>query len=605
MGLHYENLDENTRSFMLREVDSDLSHGKLYMSPRLNELGEQNYVYLLKEAIEHHDDARLAEQLRSRGYMKESEQRRKRGGGFTTVRVPKNAPDTLSEGEFNRYYARGLCLRVMEEGTDQVEVYPGKPVSKLRPESEAMLGERLSAEVLLKDLRESSGVEPALGLRRRTNSGLTVRIAKNKGITKVAVNSFKSIAEECTIDIRPLTIIAGANSSGKSSIMQPLLMLKQTLEAPYDPGPLLIEGPNVQFTSAEQFLSKLIGEKGAECFEIKIEIDESNSVKTTFEKGESGIEIVKMTRESKDLFPNRIIKPITLYLEMPLEEIKSLADQGLIPDEFDVVKRSRCFLGLESQDGHKSLDMTHDLAFNIVNSIHLPGLRGNPERTYKLTSTGPWYIGRFENYVASIIHDWQETGDKRLKTLANALYTLRLTGQVGTEKIGDTSIELQVGRLPLPPTSGGEGGGTDMVSIADVGFGVSQVLPILVALIVARPGQLVYLEQPEMHLHPRAQVALAQVLADAAQRGVLVVAETHSSLLLLAVQTLVAEGSLSPALVKLHWFTRDEDGATKVNTAALDEAGAYGDWPEDFDDVDLETQSHYLKAAHSRLAERG
>ena len=65
---------------------------------------------------------------------------------------------------------------------------------------------------------------------------------KNYGITKIAVKGFKSIAEECEIDIRPLTILAGANSSGKSSIMQPLLMLKQTLEAPYDPGPLLIDG---------------------------------------------------------------------------------------------------------------------------------------------------------------------------------------------------------------------------------------------------------------------------------------------------------------------------------------------------------------------------
>ena len=594
MALHYANLDENTRSFMLSEVDLDLSHEKLYMSPRLNEPGEQNYVSLLKEAIEHHDDAWLAEQLRIRGYVKEDVQRKKRGGGFTTVRVPKNAPDTLSEGEFNRYYARGLCLRVMEEGTDQVEVYPGKPVSKLRPESEAMLGERLSAEVLLKDLRESSGVEPALGLRRRTNSGLTVRIAKNKGITKVAVNSFKSIAEECTIDIRPLTIIAGANSSGKSSIMKPLLMLKQTLEAPYDPGPLLIDGPNVQFTSAEQFLSKLIGEKGAERFQIEIEIDESDSVKTTFGKRQSGIEIVEMAREIKleaDQSLGLPSNPFTLYPEMSSEETKSLADQGLIPKGFNVVKRSRCFLGLESQDGHKSLDITPNLAFNIVNSIHLPGLRGNPERTYKLTSTGPRYPGTFENYVASIIHDWQETTDERLKTLADALYTLGLTGQVGTEKIGDTSIELRVGRLPHQGT-----GETDMVSIADVGFGVSQVLPILVALIVARPGQLVYLEQPEMHLHPRAQVALAQVLADAAQRGVLVIAETHSSLLLLGVQTLVAEGHLPLALVKLHWFTRNEDGATKVNPAALDEVGAYGDWPEDFDDVDLGAQSRYLDA---------
>ena len=145
---------------------------------------------------------------------------------------------------------------------------------------------------------------------------------------------------------------------------------------------------------------------------------------------------------------------------------------------------------------------------------------------------------------------------------------------------------------------------SDTVSIADVGFGVSQVLPILVALIVAEPGRLVYLEQPEMHLHPRAQIALAQLLADAAKRGVRIVAETHSSLLLLAVQTLVAEGDLSPELVKLHWFTRGENGTTKISTADLDEAGAYGDWPEDFDDVDLKAQNRYLNAAQLRLAER-
>ena len=137
----------------------------------------------------------------------------------------------------------------------------------------------------------------------------------------------------------------------------------------------------------------------------------------------------------------------------------------------------------------------------------------------------------------------------------------------------------------------------DMVSIADVGFGVSQVLPVLVALIVAEPGRLVYLEQPELHLHPRAQVALAQVLADAAKRGVHVVAETHSSLLLLAVQTLVAEEYLPRALVKLHWFTRDDNGVTKITPADLDKAGAYGNWPEDFDDVDLKVQSRYLDAA--------
>ena len=423
-----------------------------------------------------------------------------------------------------------------------------------------------------------------------------------EGITKIAVSGFKSLAEECTIDIRPLTILAGANSSGKSSIMQPLLMLKQTLEAPYDPGPLLIDGPNVQFTLAEQFLSALPNGKRTDRFQIQIQTHKSNvsnAVQATFRKGKNGIEIVEMTKENLDPDQALSTKPLTLYPEMSSEEIKSLGNQDPAFKNVDIVKRSRCFLYLGSQDSSGFYEVTYGFGAYIFNTIHLPGLRGNPERTYKLTSTGPRYPGTFENYAANIIHEWQETGDERLKTLADALYALGLTGRVSTKKIGDTQIELQVGRLSRNRTDE-----ADLVSIADVGFGVSQVLPVLVALIVAEPGRLVYLEQPEMHLHPRAQGALARVLADAAKRGVRVVAETHSSLLLLAVQALVAEGDLPPELVKLHWFTRGENGATKIDTADLDEAGAYGDWPEDFDDVDLKAQSRYIKAAQSRLAER-
>jgi len=135
------------------------------------------------------------------------------------------------------------------------------------------------------------------------------------------------------------------------------------------------------------------------------------------------------------------------------------------------------------------------------------------------------------------------------------------------------------------------------VNIADAGLGVSQTLPVLVALLAAKPGQAVYIEQPEIHLHPRAQVRLADVLAEAAKRGVKVIAETHSSLLLRAVQTLVAKGELAPDLVKLHWFVRNEnDGSTEVRSADLDEEGAYGDWPMDFDAVELRTEGDYLDA---------
>ncbi|MDE0552942.1 MAG: AAA family ATPase [Candidatus Poribacteria bacterium] len=418
---------------------------------------------------------------------------------------------------------------------------------------------------------------------------------KLEGITKIAVKGFKSIAEECEIDIRPLTILAGANSSGKSSIMQPLLMLKQTLEVPYDPGALLIDGPNVRFTLVEQFLSKLTDEKKANCFQIQIETCDSiitRLLREVFRKGPNRIEIAEMATETKSAQPiYGYPKHLKLFPGMPPEEIKAQLNQNMIPEDYNVVKRLRCFLHLESQDSYLSANSTFNFESNILNIVHLPGLRGNLERIYKLISTGPRYPGTFDNYAASVIHKWQEAKDERLKTLGDALHILGLTGKVSAQKVGDVGIEVQVGRLPH-----GRTGETDMVNIADVGLGVSQVLPVLAALIVAEPGQLVYLEQPELHLHPRAQVALARVLADAAKRGVRVVAETHSSLLLLGIQTLVAEGDLSPELVKLHWFTRRKDGVTEVSSVDLDEAGTYGEWPEDFDDVDLNVQSRFLDA---------
>ena len=415
-------------------------------------------------------------------------------------------------------------------------------------------------------------------------------LKKIDGITKIAVKGFKSIAEERTIEICPLTILAGANSAGKSSIMQPLLMLKQTLEASHDSGPLLIHGPNVQFTEGTQFLSKLSGKKGqTKRLQIQIEARDAEytpSVQTIFSRDSMGFKIVEMTMKVKRL--EQPLKHFTLHPEMSPEEIRAIGPIGSTPNNFNKVVRSGCFLCLESSDRVRPLNITYaPFEFYIFETIHLPRLRDNPERSYKSIIAGPRYPGTFENYAASIIHEWRMTADERLKTLGNAFQTLGLTGKVRTKKIGDIGIEIQVGRLPE---------GSDMVNIADAGFGVSQVMPVLVALIAARPAQLVYIEQPELHLHPRAQVALAQVLADAAKRGVRVVAETHSSLLLLAVQTLVAEGALPPELVKLHWFSRNNAGITEVSSVTLDEAGTYGDWPLDFDEVELEAQSRYLHA---------
>jgi hypothetical protein len=175
MSIRYESLDAAVRTAMVRELERDQAAGVLYISPRLTEAGAQAWPSILRQAFESRDDSWVAATLRSRGLMRTKVQRRKPKGGFTTAQVPHTAPDTLAEGEFNRFYARGLCAHVVDSGGTDVEVYRGKGVQNPRPESEAMIGRRLPAQSLLDDLRTAQGVEPALGLLPGPNSGLTVR----------------------------------------------------------------------------------------------------------------------------------------------------------------------------------------------------------------------------------------------------------------------------------------------------------------------------------------------------------------------------------------------------------------------------------------------
>ena len=142
MGLHYENLDQKTRDFMIEELEMDISNGKLYLSPRLNSGGQKNWSSLLKESFESHDDSWLSIELRNRLCMNNQEVRRTRSGGTTVCNVPITATKTLAEGEFNRFYCRGLCARAIAEETKEVEIYRGKQVQEPRAISVAKIGLR-------------------------------------------------------------------------------------------------------------------------------------------------------------------------------------------------------------------------------------------------------------------------------------------------------------------------------------------------------------------------------------------------------------------------------------------------------------------------------
>ena len=168
------------------------------------------------------------------------------------------------------------------------------------------------------------------------------------GITQISVSGYKSIARECTIDIRPLTILAGVNSSGKSSIMQPILMLKQTLEDNADPGPLKISMPHVFFTAHDQYLSK-IGNKSSKELKITIETCKEKKVSLFFHYTKKGIAISKNVFYYKDKEKiclsygekDILIEPSLIRLFTGIEN----KSRNQTEDHFDI-GRSRCSLTL-------------------------------------------------------------------------------------------------------------------------------------------------------------------------------------------------------------------------------------------------------------------
>jgi hypothetical protein len=425
-------------------------------------------------------------------------------------------------------------------------------------------------------------------------------------IERVIVAGFKSFAERTEVALRPLTILAGANGAGKSTLMQALLLLKQTLESDYDAGPLRLDGPHVAFSRVEQMLWAGPPQRAAQ-FTLGLHLSSRHGYEATFRQGEGGtlpLEIAQATYVYRDQRAALSLEPSQEQFAAYLRLLGSLG--VALPNRQDFVfsgrvQRQGFFLFvpllIRSLDSEQAdgLSLFHppispDVERDVRGIIHLPGLRGNPRRTYPAAAVGSSFRGPFTHYVAGVIAEWQRRQDGRLSRLNDDLFELGLTSYVCAQPVSDVELALRVGR-----TLGAES--DDLVDIADTGLGLSQALPVLVALLVAEPGQLVFVEHPELHLHPRAVRALAGPLRRAIGRGVWVVLETHSDLLLISLQEQVARGALRPEDVLLHWVQRDERGASVLHSTTLDESGAWGDMPIDFNDVHLEAMRSYLDAA--------
>ena len=434
------------------------------------------------------------------------------------------------------------------------------------------------------------------------------------GITRIAVTGFKSLATKADVEIRPLTVLAGANSSGKSSLMQSLLLMKQTFDNErIPPGPFWLSGELAAYTSADQFLTIDPKQPNA-AKRLMIELEaEGDWVELSFVRtSESDLAVAGTA--SREAGGERTWKLSRDTSPEALQEILSSAPGRMANEPLSRATKllpgpDRCLLGVAVEFADApTIPIFHRpevlrLRNKVQDILYVSGLRGSSDREFYLhglPSAGS-FPGNFEDYVPSILEEWKndstQTGQGyvNLNTMREALQLLELASDIQTRKLNESQIEVRVPRTL-------KGNSKDLVSVADVGLAVSQILPLLVALTLAHPNQLVYVEQPELHLHPRAQWNLARILAQASNRGARLVIETHSSLLLRGILTEIAEGGIANDKVILHWFERDkETGLSAVHPAVPDSAGRVGEWPEDFSDVELKSDGQYLDAVEKKL----
>ena len=164
MPLKYDDLDPVTRKFALEEFDGDAERATLTISSRIRPTNTQDYESLLREALAYYDDRWLEDRVE--GMVVDFELRHTPSGATTTAKLPSYAPRVLAEGDFNRYYMRGVCARAVAEGRAVVEVYRARVSAEPRPESQELEGQRLDAASLLQELRTpyaDSEEEPIIG----------------------------------------------------------------------------------------------------------------------------------------------------------------------------------------------------------------------------------------------------------------------------------------------------------------------------------------------------------------------------------------------------------------------------------------------------------
>jgi predicted ATPase len=412
-----------------------------------------------------------------------------------------------------------------------------------------------------------------------------------------------------TLDITfsTLTCLFGTNSSGKSSVIQFLLLLKQTKEAT-DRG--IAFDFNGNYTKLGDYTDVVHGHDNESRISWRLTIsrderlslqDPSTSRQTALVRAKS-FEVAGQVRwgatgaqatllnyrignQQFSLAPKREESAFDLkasggtfkFVRTPGRAwqlpgpIKSYA----FPDQARTYFQNASFLA----------DLETAFERQIDQIFYLGPLREFPKRDYTWARTRPVDVGvRGEKVIDAILaatatkerHNLYHKG--RLKSFQEIIaHWLKQMGLIHNFSVK----EIAPGSNYYQAVVQSREGGPD-VALTDVGFGVSQVLPVIVLLYYVPEGSTIILEQPEIHLHPLAQAELADLIYTVAwRRSLQIIIETHSEHLLLRLQRRVAEEEIEEGDLSIY-YSEAKGSQSKLRNLEVNALGQVSQWPENF-----------------------
>ncbi len=171
---NFENLNEDTRPYILQAIENAYSTNNIYWSTRFTEQGKEEYLSLLKEAAKSHNEHWLACRLESPDIMKGLEGACTPSGGYTIKHIPHTAAQTFADGQFNRFYILGFCLYAKNKGISALEAYRAKESSSHRTESDSIIGDKIPLEDIESQLLETRSSFSSKLVK--PNSGISVKL---------------------------------------------------------------------------------------------------------------------------------------------------------------------------------------------------------------------------------------------------------------------------------------------------------------------------------------------------------------------------------------------------------------------------------------------